>query len=136
MTQTTTRLDRALIVRDAVLAWLLDNGRDEMISGFRVRAGEVAPFRFIYRTPFSRIPLNGLKPRNFGDAALMQQRGPVNLPYALDVWWADRKVMLLEWDHDGSPDLTSFAKGDWDAHLLDVVDPGPPVDARRQPARR
>jgi hypothetical protein len=127
-----TRLDRALNVRDAVLAWLLDNGRDEMLSGFRVRGGEVAPFRFIYRTPFSRIPLNGLKPRNFGDAALMQRRGPGNLPYALDVWWAGRKVMSLEWDHDGSLDLASFAKGDWDAQLLDVVDPGaaarPPDD--------
>jgi len=94
-----------------------------MISGFRVRGGEVAPFRFIHRTPFSRIPPNGLKPRNYDDAVLLQ-RGPVNLSYALDVWLSGRKVMLLEWDHDGSPDLASFAKGDWDAQLIDVVDPG------------
>lgn len=118
-----TRLDRALIVRDAVLGWLRDNGREEVISGFRVRGGEVAGFRFIYRTPFSRVPLNGLKPRNFGEAAILQRRGPVNLPYALDVWWGDRKVMLIEWAHDGSPDLASFTKGQWDSELLAAVAP-------------
>jgi hypothetical protein len=119
----TTRLDRALIVRDAVLSWLRDNGRDEVISGFRVRVGDASPFSFLHTTPFSGIPRDGPTPRNFGEAALLQRHGPINLPYGLDVMLSGRKVMNLEWGHDGSPDLVSFAKGNWDAQLLDAVAP-------------
>jgi hypothetical protein len=117
-----TRLQRALIVRDAVLAWLRDHGITEIVSGMRVLGGEVAPYRFIHRTPFTELPDN--LNRDYQYAVLLQERGrPVNLPYGLDVCLSGCKVMNLEWDNDGSPDLVSFAKGDWDGQLLDMVAP-------------
>jgi hypothetical protein len=38
------------------------------------------------------------------------------MPYGLDIW-AHQKVMNLEWDDDGSVELITFKRGEWEAQL-------------------
>ena len=52
-----TRTVRAIIIRDAVMCWLVDNGRDERINGLALlRRGQVGDFTILHRTPFRDFP--------------------------------------------------------------------------------
>jgi len=46
-------------------------------------------------------------------------RKAMNLPHLLGVWSKDpfAKVLFVEWSDDGQIDVTSFERGDWEAHL-------------------
>jgi hypothetical protein len=122
-----SRMFRAQAVRDRIVAWLADKGQIEVISGLRVQRETAGPYTILYRTPFSglaRMATGG----SYDQAALWQANQ--NLQYGLDVWEnfsADgqprmRKLLNLEWNHDGHAELVSFKAGDWDAALLCALD--------------
>ena len=122
-----TRHERALIVRDRVLAWLPGNSRFKHISNAakthssRELAATIGDFKMLYRTPFSGT-MPGPTIKTHHDAVFWQSRPSKSLGYGLDVWHVERgKVMNLEWDHGGYSELVSFTKGDWDADLMALV---------------
>lgn len=129
-----TRLDRALNVRDHVIAWLPGNSRAELTGdaantfALRVQRAEVGQYMFMYRTPFSGS-MPPLKFESLHHAALFQSSGAENLPYSLDVWeryskdghQRIRKLMNLEWGHNGEARLVGFHSGDWDEALVNSM---------------
>src|SRR4030095_434600 len=95
--QPSSRKERAIAIRAAVLAWLRKHGVDEVIEGCRVRSAEIGEFQFLYRTPFSGTPAPKKNAtRGFAGALLSQQRR-FGRPYSLDVWTARKKVLNIEW---------------------------------------
>jgi hypothetical protein len=72
-----------------------------------------------YRTPFQKMPEIRLTDRQRHCLAANGIKMPRQLPYGLDIW-VTRKVMNLEWDHHGKPDLVSFKPGEWEADLLEA----------------
>ncbi len=118
-----TRLHRALAVRDAILKWLPGNSRSEDVGGMRVQRADFGKYMLMFRTPFGgSFPA----PRDYDMAVFVQQNGPMNLAYGLDLWeWVEKdgkrrivKLMNLEWGHNGEAALRGFHKSDWDSALL------------------
>ena len=72
----------------------------------------------MYRTPFQKLPSakRGIL-RKYMEAGIMPK---AKLPYGLDIWDMDGKVMVLniEWDDKGRVELVSFRRGDWEQKIL------------------
>jgi hypothetical protein len=83
----------------------------------KVLCARLGDIRMMYRTPFQQMPEIRLTDSERYRLAANGIEMPRQLPYGLDVW-VTRKVMNLEWDHQGNPDLVSFKPGDWEADLL------------------
>jgi hypothetical protein len=70
----------------------------------------------VYRTPLQALPLAGehISPINvsFG------QEG--NLPYALDIRYHQKKVMLVEWDEDELR-LIEYRPGGWEFLMMGLA---------------
>ena len=122
-----TRHERALIVRSRVLAWLPGNSRFEEISdaaktySLRPLHAKIGTFSISHHTPFSGT-FPGPTIASHHDAVFWQSCAKKRLGYGLDVWHVERgKVMNLVWGHAGQSELVSFAKGDWDADLLAML---------------
>lgn len=115
-----TRKERAIIIRDAILAWLPEHSTVEQIGGIRLAVASAGRFDIRYRTPFTPFP--ALAPDTFQGAVLLQQSGgKTNLGYGLDVHAPSGKVMNIEWEPSGLVELVSFRGGDWEAELLAIV---------------
>jgi hypothetical protein len=41
-----------------------------------------------------------------------------NLPYGLDIWTPQKKVMNIEWDDEGNVELVSLHRGAWELELI------------------
>jgi hypothetical protein len=115
-----TRLEKAIEMRDALVAWLPARGEPYMIGNIRCVGATLGRFRISYRTPFSGT-LPQLIPANFLQAQLLQKRGPVNLAYGLDVW-DGKKVMNIEWDGRGRIDLVGFRAGEWETEIVKLCE--------------
>jgi hypothetical protein len=60
------------------------------------------------RTPFQRSP--ELKTKYY----LALLGGPETLPFGLDVWHRQRKLLEIEWGENGRIAVVSFTSGDWE----------------------
>jgi hypothetical protein len=79
----------------------------------------VDDFEILLRTPFSRLHFRApASSRSYAGALLLQRRGPLTLPWGIDIWLSGHKVMNLEWGDAGRVDLVSFRGGDWEQRLL------------------
>src|SRR5438874_7811717 len=114
--RTQTRCQRALVLRNLVLDWLRENGRDEVVDGLRVRTAAVGEFLILFRTPFCGAP--PMKGRRGYEAAVLEQHGCFSHPYSLDVWSRRQKVMNVGWHHNGALDLVGFRGGEWETKLI------------------
>ena len=43
------------------------------------------------------------------------------LPYGLDIWSSEKKVMTMSWDDTGSCELDNFRPGAWEAKLKELA---------------
>ena len=121
-----TRLDRALALRDQLLVWLAAHGEwetiDEGRQNLRCIAAAAGDFHISYRTPFTLAPDSKLKPKNYRQALLLQQAGPLELGYGLDIWYQNRKVMNLMWSAREETHLAGFRGGLWERELIVLIE--------------
>jgi hypothetical protein len=117
-----TRIERAIIIRDALVAWLPHRGGPRTHGPLRVIEATAGRFLILYRTPFSGA-LPKLVATNCREAQLLQRFGQPNLHYGLDVWADLKKVMNVEWDLRGQVDLVAFRCSGWEDELLSRIRP-------------
>jgi hypothetical protein len=43
--------------------------------------------------------------------------GKENLPYGLDIWFAHKKVLNVEWNDEGLIKIISYRPGEWEDQL-------------------
>jgi hypothetical protein len=43
------------------------------------------------------------------------------LPYALDIWFARKKVLNVEWNDGGFIQIVSYRPGAWEGQLLSLA---------------
>jgi hypothetical protein len=103
-----TKLQRALAVRDAVLPWLREHGTLEAVGQSDGTVGPalhatIGGFDIWYQTLFSRLRISS--------ADIPE------LPYGLKI----PGCMILVWADDGRTDF-SFRAGKWDAALFRALD--------------
>ena len=116
----TSRLVRVLRLRDAALEIIRCEGKwEEFGRAGKVLCARIGDIQMIYRTPFQKMPEIGITDSQRHCLATNGIKMTRQLPYGLDIW-VTRKVMNLEWDHRGKPDLVSFKPGDWEADLLEA----------------
>jgi hypothetical protein len=117
------RWQRALVLRDALLPWLREHGTLSRRFGHSGLEAAIADFRISLRTPFSRRHT----PNGWYKAwALQHGSAIVTLPYGLDIWLPDKKVMNCEWEQREETkelviQLISFRGGEWEDHLLQAL---------------
>ena len=76
----------------------------------------------LHRTPFTKPMPGSRQPLTYSHALLKQQAAP-DLPYTLEVWYADsHKVMNVQWDAEDKIQLISFRPGAWEADLTDQAE--------------
>lgn len=110
--------DRARVMQRVALQLVSERGKWLEVSGVRVMSANSGPFLFLYRTPFNN-PEKVRPARNYVQA-LGRQYG-TNLPYGLDIYYNDRKVMNLEWDLTGRHCLVSYRRGPWEEELREMA---------------
>ena len=109
--------DRALAIRDHLLPLVRDGGVLEcQRDAVRVIALQRDPWLFKHWTPF-----RGLSPDEASSPgyrhALERQRTRPDLPYGLEVWRGP-KVLGVLWADDGSFEVDSFVRGQWEDEAL------------------
>jgi hypothetical protein len=107
--------ERALAIRDHVLPLIRDRGSLQRLNHVSIVTWGARALRFALRTPSSSWPTEGPAP-SYQQAPARQQASA--LPYALEVWFAGRKVMSLDWSDSGAFRLTRFTAGEWEAKAL------------------
>jgi hypothetical protein len=116
-----TRLQKAIALRDRLVPWLTINGKIETVGNNRASCravtADLGDFGFMYRTPFNPAPWMEPVPKNHLEAVLLQQTGPLDLGYGLDVWYRNAKVMNLQWSTEGRTHLCGFRGGPWEEVL-------------------
>ena len=107
--------ERALAIRDHVLPLIRDRGSLQRLNDVSIVTWGARALRFALRTPSSSWPNERTAPP-YQQTLTGQQAS--TLPYALDVWFAGRKVMSLEWSDAGAFNLIRFTAGEWEAKAL------------------
>ena len=108
-----TKLARVMEIRANVLRALPELGEWRGDGKDRHLGARLGPISVAYRTPFQPLPKapDGLRYMR----ALVGGRD--NLPYGLDVWTIEKKVLNLEWDDADNVEIISYKPGDWENDL-------------------
>ena len=114
-----SRLGMALRIRDAAIEIVEHEGRFENTGMVPVRGWRGNELSISYRTPFQKIP--GPSIDTIKKAAILGHSLKVNLPYGLDIWAAQGKVLNIEWDHQNHVELVSFKRGEWENEVLQYL---------------
>ena len=110
--------DRAVAIRDHLLHLVRDRGMLEcQRDAVRLITLQLDPWLFKHWTPF-----NDPSPEQAASPgyrhALARQRLRPELPYGLEVWREDSKVLSVLWAEDGSFAVDSFVRGSWEDEAL------------------
>jgi hypothetical protein len=108
------RIARIVQLRDRAMALLREPSKcHDRGSGHKMLCRDTELLKITYTGPFHKWATS--------EAAKYSQvkRKAMNLPHLLGVWSKDpfAKVLFVEWSDDGQIDVTSFVRGDWEAHL-------------------
>ena len=113
------RIDRARLIRDAILARPQEDWRWNIVSGERYLQLDCDRWHASLRTAFSG-PLPPPPPAPTYLHALAFQRKARPLPNVLDLWVrGQRKVLSVEWDDDDLR-LISMRPGPWEMERFGV----------------
>jgi hypothetical protein len=107
-----TRLVRALEVRDHALQIINKQGNPPLVKLTDTNVGTIS---INYRGPSQKLPV--VSAQLVAAAAFHGITDSNNLPYGLDIWTAQGKVMNLEWNESNETQLVSFKSGEWEAEL-------------------
>ena len=86
-------------------------GRQAEAVGYRLAEG----FHILHRTPFTQPMPEGPQPPTYLHALLKQ--AAADLPYTMEVWYPNEKILNVQWDTDDRIRLISFRPGAWEAKL-------------------
>jgi hypothetical protein len=110
--------DGALAIRDHLLPLVRDRGMLECQSGpVRVIALQRGPWLFNHWTPFNELAPEEASSPGYRHALARQHTRP-DLPYGLEVWRGDAKVLSVLWADSGSFEVDSFVRGSWEHEAL------------------
>lgn len=113
------RIDRARLIRDAILAIPQAQWEWDTSSGERYLSLDRDTWHASLRTAFSGPPPPMPDTPTYLHALVLQQTPP-RLPNVLDLWVrGQRKVLSVEWDGDDIR-LISMRPGLWELELLGV----------------
>jgi len=111
-----TKLARIKSIRAAALRVVEEIGSWHPVrTGSRDRAfrgAEIGDVAISYRTPFQPLP-----PRSQFTRYQIALLGKENLPYGLDIWFAHKKVLNVEWNDEGLIKIISYRPGEWEDRL-------------------
>jgi hypothetical protein len=82
-----------------------------------LKGAEIGDVKILLRTPFQPLPPASQFLR-YQDAVLGSKE---NLPYALDIWFARKKVLNVEWNDGGFIQIVSYRPGAWEGQLLSLA---------------
>lgn len=113
MTNKPTRLSRARQIRDSAVEVLKQRGvwePAEIGDGKTVNVLQVQTddLHVVLRTPFQQLPDVAKSEHMKYLGALKNIARTYLLPYGLDIWSSEKKVMTLSWDDTGSCELDNF----------------------------
>jgi hypothetical protein len=77
------------------------------------RGAEIGDVAITYRTPFQPLPPLS----QFMRYQIALYGGKENLPYGLDIWFAHKKVLNVEWNDEGLIRIISYRPGEWEDQL-------------------
>jgi hypothetical protein len=110
--------DRALAIRDRLLPLVRERGTVEVQHGaVRLVALEMDPWVFHHWTPFNDLLPDEASSPGYRHAIERQHATP-DLPYGLEVWRGGPKVLSVLWADDGSFEVASFVRGEWEEEAL------------------
>lgn len=112
---------RALAIRDHLLPLIREHGviedLEDKSSSLRLMVLEQDPWRFTHWTPFNALTRTEASSPGYRHALENQHTRP-DLPYGLDVYHAQAKVLSLLWGDDGASQVLVFIRGAWEEAAL------------------
>ena len=108
----------ALAIRDHVVPLVRERGTLEVqrdtVRLIALRSGEL---KIEHWTPFNDLSAGAAASPGYRHA-LAQQHNMPDLPYGLDVWRTEARVMRMLWAEDGTFEVVDFVRGAWEAEAL------------------
>ena len=116
----TTDSSRAIAIRDHVLPLLRQHGTVE-VQRDAVRLTELRIRAWVFRiwTPFNELGREEASSPGYRHA-IERQRSQKSLPYGLDIWEDSARVFRILWSDDGTVDVASFVRGQWEDAVLQL----------------
>jgi hypothetical protein len=107
------RLEGVRRARDRLLEIVRRTG--SQAGGGWVSAGANG-FDILHRTPFTAPMPEGPQTQTYL-RALLTQRAARDLPYTMEVWHLNKKVLNVQWDDNDKIQVISFRLGEWEKKL-------------------
>jgi hypothetical protein len=108
----------ALAIRDHLLPLVRDRGTLEcQRDAVRLIALQLHRWLLKYWTPFNDISPDEAASPGYRHA-LARQRSRPELPYGLEVWHRNSKVLGVLWAESGAFQVASFVRGSWENEAL------------------
>ena len=123
MDKLSKRLEAALAIRDAAFQKIQSEGIFEEIKNFGPtlvwpkKAPHTVSLHMMLRTPFQKPPKASVESRKKAFQHGLSLKG-LNLPYGLDIWTSEGKVLNIEWEEGGKTKIVSFKRGAWEDTVL------------------
>jgi hypothetical protein len=111
-----TKTEDALMIRDLARRVLGAKGQWQSVGKSNFLTVQETGLRILLRTPFQKFP----QPDERMKFLVAARDYKLNMPYGLDIW-APLKVLNLEWDDDGSVEVITFKRGEWEAQLATLA---------------
>ena len=83
---------------------------------------QISGWRFVHWTPFNELSLLEASSPGYRHAVERQHTRP-DLPYGLDVFWREAKVLSIQWADGGAFALLHFERGSWEDAALALGQP-------------
>ena len=114
----TTDTGRAITIRDHILPFLRQDGTVEVQRDV-VRLTELRIRDWVFRfwTPFNELGREEASSPGYRHA-IERQRSRTVLPYGLDICEGTARVLRILWSDDGTVDVASFVRGQWEDEVL------------------
>lgn len=114
----TTDTQRAIAIRDHILPLVRQHGTVEVQRDV-VRLTELRIGTRVFRcwTPFNELGREEASSPGYRHA-IERQRSRQSLPYGLDICEGSTQVFRVLWSDDGSVDVASFVRGQWEDEIF------------------
>jgi hypothetical protein len=110
--------DRALAIRDHLLPMVHAHGLLQVQrDALRLTTLQTGPWTITHWTPFNDLSPDAASSPGYRHAVERQQAGAV-LPYGIEVWHNENKVLSMLWADDGTSEVISFVRGPWENDAL------------------
>jgi hypothetical protein len=107
------RTAKATEARDRALTLIKEKGTWVQYGSMKRLQATIGQLRVTHRTPFQKMSSGSERLRSM--RALFG--GRAKLPYGLDIWLGNERVLNIEWDEAGGVELLSYRPGEWEASL-------------------